>query len=406
MKIAIVGAGFAGVATGRVLLRLKHEVTIFEAAPDVGGVWSKTRSYPGLSTQSPASTYHFSDMPWPKDTPFCPTGPQVQAYIEVYVRQFGLQERLHLRTEVVSAAQGPDQRWIVITRQTDESGQQLLSASLEQDTFDHIVICNGPYSRPHLPKYPGKETFDAGGGRFLHSSEFLDVETARGKNILVVGYGKSACDVAVSACSTASSVTVVARKLRWKFPHKILGIVPTHMVLMPRIGEALFLFKEPGFVSRLLNGPLSFIRRAAMSFLQWAIQLRTGVQALGLIPDSGIEHAADGTLSVVTDGFFEGVRDGKIAVLRETSIQSLGQNKHGRPMATLSNGTSVSADLVLAGTGWEQDIPFLAPETVAQIKNSRGDFVLYRWIQPPKVDGLWFNGYAGSLTNASSCGEH
>src|SRR6188768_3706375 len=55
-SVAIVGAGFAGIATARVLSRLQHDVTVFEAAPDVGGVWSKTRSYPALKTQSPAAS--------------------------------------------------------------------------------------------------------------------------------------------------------------------------------------------------------------------------------------------------------------------------------------------------------------------------------------------------------------
>ena len=61
MKIAIIGAGFAGIAAGKVLDQFGHDVTIYEKAPDVGGVWSVSRRYPGLSTQNDKGTYHLSD---------------------------------------------------------------------------------------------------------------------------------------------------------------------------------------------------------------------------------------------------------------------------------------------------------------------------------------------------------
>ena len=47
-----------------------------------------------------------------------------------------------------------------------------------------------------MPDFAGAEEFRAGGGRICHTSEFTEVEDARGKDVLVVGYGKSSCDVA------------------------------------------------------------------------------------------------------------------------------------------------------------------------------------------------------------------
>ncbi|MFH8470897.1 hypothetical protein ACH4DZ_43935, partial [Streptomyces sp. NPDC017991] len=46
--------------------------------PDVGGVWSRSRRYPGVTTQSPKTQYEFSDFPMPKDYREWPTGAQVQ----------------------------------------------------------------------------------------------------------------------------------------------------------------------------------------------------------------------------------------------------------------------------------------------------------------------------------------
>ncbi len=47
MRVAIIGAGVAGLATAKVLRQAGHEVVVYDKAPDVGGVWSSTRRYPG-----------------------------------------------------------------------------------------------------------------------------------------------------------------------------------------------------------------------------------------------------------------------------------------------------------------------------------------------------------------------
>src|SRR5580658_5754779 len=107
MRVGIVGAGVAGLTTAKVLKEAWHEVVLYDKAPDVGGVWSRTRRYPGLTTQSPKAQYSLSDFPMPRDYPEWPTGAQVQAYLAAYATHFGLGPSLHLCTEVTSAAPAP-----------------------------------------------------------------------------------------------------------------------------------------------------------------------------------------------------------------------------------------------------------------------------------------------------------
>ena len=94
MRVAIIGAGVAGLTTAKALLQAGHDVVVFEKAPDVGGVWSRTRRYPGVTTQSPAAQYSFSDFPMPKGFPEWPTGEQVQQYLASYAEHFGLEDDL------------------------------------------------------------------------------------------------------------------------------------------------------------------------------------------------------------------------------------------------------------------------------------------------------------------------
>ena len=48
MRVGVIGAGVAGLSTAKVLLAAGHEVVVFDRTPDVGGVWSRTRRYPGI----------------------------------------------------------------------------------------------------------------------------------------------------------------------------------------------------------------------------------------------------------------------------------------------------------------------------------------------------------------------
>ena len=66
MRIGIIGAGVAGLATAKTLKQAGHDVVVFDRTPDVGGVWSVTRRYPGLTTQSPKATYALSDFTMPR----------------------------------------------------------------------------------------------------------------------------------------------------------------------------------------------------------------------------------------------------------------------------------------------------------------------------------------------------
>ncbi len=189
MKVAIIGAGFAGLTTARHLRDFGHDVTVFEKVSDVGGVWSTTRLYPGVSTQNGKDTYHLSDFPMPRDYPEWPSGQQVQAYLDSYARTFGLLPLIRLSTPVTRAAQDADGRWTVTFKPAD--GPE------KSETFDFLTICNGIFSAPAVPDFPGAAAFKAAGGTICHSSEFLNLDDARGKHVVVIGYGKSSCDVAV-----------------------------------------------------------------------------------------------------------------------------------------------------------------------------------------------------------------
>ena len=389
LKVAVVGAGFAGLATARVLRALGHEVVVHEQAPDVGGVWSATRRYPGVRTQNDKGTYALSELPMPRAYPQWPSGGQVQEYLRRYVDAFDLAPCLRLGSTVVSAEPddaGPS--WRLRVRAAD--------GTEDVETADHLVVANGTYSRPFVPALPGREAFEAAGGRVLAASEVHDAEVARGRHALVIGYGKSACDVSVPLSGVAASTTVVARHLLWKMPTRIAGVVNYKYLMLTRLGEALFRWIEPRGVERFLHGPGDPVRRRIVAGLQAVVTRQLRLRALGLVPRGSFEDIARSTVSLVTDGFYEAVGAGRITVHRDTEVVRL-LAVAGAPHAELSTGAVVPADLVVCGTGHEQVVPFLDPAVQERLHDGRGNFRLHRGIAPLDVPHLSFAGYSSSF---------
>jgi thioredoxin reductase len=396
MHIAIVGAGFAGLSTAKIFKALGHKVTVFEKEADVGGVWGASRRYPGLTTQNVRSTYALSDFPYPKSYPEWPSGEQVQIYLASYVRHFELDSLIQLNTEVDDAQLHPDgQTWTV------KSTHRFTGAEAIQ-TFDYLIVCNGIFSDPMVPDYPGAAEFIAAGGRVCHTSQLHDYGEVTDKHLLVVGYGKSSCDVAQSACAHAASTSVVARNLIWKVPKKLMNVLNYKFLLLTRLGEGLFKYIHVKGFEVFLHGVGKPIRNAMLGQVQWVVTKQCKLNELGLNPQKPFETIARSTVSLVTDGFFESVADGRIKVMKNDEIRRLLVRPEGK-FAELASGETVPADVVVCGTGWLQRVPFLSNDLMKKVTDAQGNFRLYRSMTPVNVPRLAFNGYNSSFFSQLNC---
>jgi Flavin-binding monooxygenase-like len=383
MRVGIIGAGVAGLVTAKVLAQAGHEVVVYDKAPDVGGVWSRTRRYPGLTTQSPKAQYSLSDFPMPRDYPEWPTGAQVQSYLAAYAGHFGVDAVLRLSTEVTSAAPVPDGGWAVTAEGTTQH-------------FDRLVVANGIFCEPAVPRYPGEAEFALAGGRVLAGTELHDEEQAKGKRVLVVGYGKSACDVTVPVSQVAASTDVIARHLLWKVPRRVGGVLNFKMLLLTRMGEALFKYLRPRGVEKFLHGPGNGVRGSMINSIGSASVRQFGLKRLNLVPPGQMEDIVRGAIGLATEGFFEGVAAGRITVHPNRTITRL-LSDGGTPAAELDDGTRLPADLIVCATGFAQGVPFLPASVTSRLLDERGNFMLYRQIRPLDVPGLYFNGYNSSF---------
>lgn len=395
VRIAVVGAGPSGLSTAAVLTACGHDVVVFEAAPDLGGVWSATRAYPGVATQDDRTSYAFSDTPMPAGVPEHPGGEQVRSYLHAYARGKGLLDRLHLDTRVVCAEPSEDgEGWrVTVTGPQARTGMRATTTH----AVDWLVMATGVFSTPHVPDWAGREAFEAAGGRVLEPTRLGDGAALAGRRVVVVGWGKTACDVAVASSATAASTTVVARALRWKVPKRLAGGLTFRHLLLTRAGEHLLAPRRDTPSRRALALAGAPVRRTLTSLLAAHIARRCGLRGLGLVPSLSLPHSD----SLVTDGFFEAVRAGRLAVRREASVRAL-EVVDGEPHVLLADGQRLPADVVVAATGFDQDVSLLAPAVRAALLDDDGVMALDRRILPLRVPRLafagWGNTYRSPLT--------
>jgi len=391
--VAVVGAGIAGLACTKMLTEFGFRVQTFDRTPDVGGVWSATRRYPGLKTQNSKRTYHFSDHPMPRHYPAWPDGAQMQNYLSSYVDRFGFGDCIRLEAEVVAAELDElAGRWTVRVRDT--------RTGTEHDQgFDHLVVANGIFSDPVVPSFRVQPEFTDAGGQVRHVSELHGLDGVRGRAMVVVGYGKSACDVAEAVSDLAASTAVVARRLVWKMPVRLGNVVDNEQLALTRLGEASFPYLEPTRFERFLHGPGRPVRNGAFRLIGAIVTRQLGLGNLGLVPEGSFEQIVASNFSLATTGFYNKVADGVITVERDTEITQLCAPA-GRPTALLANGKTVEADVVICATGFRQRVPFFSPELQARLCDARGNFALYRQILPLDVPHLSFAGYNSSLVSS------
>jgi dimethylaniline monooxygenase (N-oxide forming) len=390
--IAVIGAGFGGLTTAKVFREFGFDVTVFEKDSEVGGVWSSSRRYPGLTTQNVRSTYALSDYPYPKGYPEWPTGQQVQEYMEGYVDHFNVRPCIHLNTEVRHASLNEgDGTW---TLQTVTNGVE------ESRTFDFLVVANGIFSDPAIPNYAGQDEFKAAGGSIMHTVDFHDLQTVRDKNVVVVGFGKSSCDVANATVGVSASTTVIARTIIWKIPKKFKNVLNYKMLLLTRMGEALFPYIELKGFEKWFHGGGNKVRESMLGSVQSVVtgQFKLNDPSVALNPNNSLETITRSTVSLASDGFFDKVRAGTLVVKRECEIVNMAAGE-----VTLSTGEILPADVVICGTGFHQRVPFLDDSILDRVTDDRGNFALYRQLLPVDVPNLAFNGYNSSFFSQLNC---
>lgn len=347
-RVAVIGAGPAGLVTAKTLLAAGADVVVYEQGDAVGGTWlgadhnSRNFIYKNLHINTSKRLTAFEGFPFPKETQVVPDHRDMARYMTAYAAQFGLLAKTKLNTSVVDLS----------PREAHGNGGWTVKASDgSEEVFDAAIICTGPFSRPyHSPDFADFA------GDYVHSADYREPGPYAGKRVCIIGAGNSAADVASDVCRSAARVVMVARSPVFVMPHLVGGIS----------------FND---ISRALQKSLlpARLRRMIVRSLVRIVH--------GKMTDCGFRpmtHKVHATISstVVQDILFKrvDVKNG-ISAIDGSSI-------------TFADGERDDFDVIVAATGFVTEFPFLSKQLVP----TDGPLRLYNRIVPPGAPGLYFVG--------------
>jgi dimethylaniline monooxygenase (N-oxide forming) len=381
-RVCIIGAGVSGLATAKVFLSRGHAVTVFERRAALGGVWAPQSRYPGVRLQTKRQCYSFSDFPMPSHYPEFPSGQQVYEYLVSYAKNFGVDRTIRFSTEVQSIRPRPDGApgWRVHVRDFETHSE------IAQD-FDFVVVCNGVFSEPCIPEFAGRDEFEANGGQVLHSSALRDLDQIEGRSVLVVGFGKSALDIAEACLERARSCAIVARRIPWKVPHRIWGRVNIKHFILSRFTEIWYPHPDMRGARRFLHTRLSPLVNVYARLAEHIIGKQLGMLTPELRPEVPLLRTG-GCVTLAVDNL-RAVRNGSIVLHRGALA------RFTRSGIELDSGTRIAAQTVVLATGFRQRRPFLSEREEAALIDEDGAILIYRSLVNPDIPAMGFNGYNG-----------
>ena len=205
-RVTIIGAGFGGIAAAIELQSHGFdEITIVDRADGVGGTWFHNH-YPGAACDVPSHLYSFSFAQRRDWSRLCSPQDEILAYLEGIVRDFGLERRLVLGTEVSSC------RW-------DGERRVWMTTAADGRTWESeaVVVATGQLHREAHPAIPGADSF---AGREFHSASWDHDFDMAGKRVAVVGTGASAVQFVPEIVERAGRLIVFQRSGNWFLPRK------------------------------------------------------------------------------------------------------------------------------------------------------------------------------------------
>jgi len=349
-RACIIGAGSSGIVAAKELAARGIPFDCFEKSDQVGGNWvfgnrnGMSAAYRDLFINVSRERMQYSDFPMPTSIPDFPHHTHIARYFNDYVDHFGLRERITFETGVEHASRREDGVWEVVL----EGG--------ETRRYDALVVANGHHWKPRWPEpaFPGSESF---AGVQMHAHSYVDNSIFAGKNVVVLGMGNSAMDIAVESSYVAANTYLAARQGAWIIPKYVFG--------------------RP--VDQLPNNPrIPFKVRQRM--IHQVIKAYTGSPERYGLPRPN--HKFGEAHPTVSGRILDRIAHGTIAP--KPNIAALDGER-----VRFADGSEAPVDVVVYCTGYQIAFPFFDEDFVSAPDNR---IELFRRVFHPDVGGLFFVG--------------
>ncbi|XP_006622656.1 senecionine N-oxygenase-like [Apis dorsata] len=239
MKIAVIGAGSAGLAALRHCTSDSYDTQVicYEKTDQVGGTWVyreetgldryglpiHTSMYKNLRTNLPKEVMGYPDYPVPDNPDSYLTRTQILEFLNSYCDHFNLRQYIQFlhNVELVEPSIG-DRKWMIKVK-------DLKRNIILEESFDAVMICNGHYFEPNIPNLKGQKIFQ---GEQLHSHDYRVPDIFTDKTIVVLGAGPSGMDLALEISKKAKRI-ILSHHLK----DPIGTVFPDNVIQKPDVKE-------------------------------------------------------------------------------------------------------------------------------------------------------------------------
>ena len=228
-------------------------------------------------------------------------------------------------------------------------------------------MATGAYGKPKPIYFKGMETF---AGKIMHSCEYKTGRDFKGKKVLVVGFGNSACEIAIDLYEQGASPSMAVRSPVNVIPRDIFGI--------PVLELSLILSRLPPRLADLISAPL--------------VNLLIGnLNKLGLKrkPYGALEEIQkEGNVPLLDIGTIKHIRQGHIKIFGDIDFIE-GNQVH------FKDGKRESFDAIVAAIGFYRDYADFLKVDKSRFLDLNSSTARQKYFGK---DGLYFCGYWVSPT--------
>jgi len=347
--VCVIGAGSSGIAAAKALHERGIPFDCFEKSDRIGGNWvfanrnGMSSAYRSLHINTSRERMEYSDYPMPRDYPDFPHHTHIARYFDNYVDHFGFREKIVFETGVEHARREDDGTWTVEL----DTG--------ETRRYDALLVANGHHWDPRWPEPPFPGEFD---GIQMHSHHYIDNADFRDKNVLVVGIGNSAMDIAVESSFVARKTFLSSRRGAYILPKYLFGRP------LDQIGV------------NALTPMLPFAFRRAILMAMY----RVGV---GRVQDYGLpepDHRIGEAHPTISADFLNRIAHGDMTW--KPNVASLEGDR-----VRFEDDSMEEIDIIVWCTGYKVSFPFFDEHFISAPDN---DLPLWRRLMKPAIDNLFF----------------
>jgi len=340
----IIGASVSGLASAACLQKQDIEHLLIEKTISVASPWRNHYLRLHLHTNK-----RISSLPYKKfenKIPRYPSRQQVVDYLDNYKKEFGIEPIFDTEAKKIIKDSGT---WIT------ETTNGIFKSK-------YVIIATGAFTKPKPIHFKGMESFP---GKILHSFEYKTGSDFKGEKVLVVGFGNSACEIAIDLYEQGAQPSMSVRSPVNVIPRDVFGI--------PILELSLAMSSLPPKFADTVNAPLLRLLVGDIAKL--------GLKKLPYGPLEQIQKNA--SIPLLDIGTIKHIREGHITIYDDIDHIEAGT-------VHFKDGKKEEFDAIVAGIGYYRDYEEIIDADRSRFEDLKQPVGKQKYFGK---DGLYFCGF-------------